>query len=358
MRLLIDIGHPAHVHYFKNFHRRASSEGADILFTCREKDITIELLKYYNFKYVSFGKNYKTSIGKIFGLFYFSLRLLIIAFKFRADIYLNASIYSAFVAWLLRKPHISLEDTFNKEQVNIYLPFTSCVLTGDYEHPSLGKKELRYNGYQELLYLHPNYFKPDPSIHDDLEIKIGAPFVLIRFVSWQASHDYRHSGISFENKILAVQEFSKFAQVFISSETILPSQLKKFEIQIPPEKMHDVLFYASLFYGESGTMASECAVLGTPAIFLDKTGRYYTKDQEKKYGLVFNFSDSEDDQLKSIEKGKELLKYNRKGKFDNRRKKLLNDKIDAASFFYWFINNYPESFRIMKNNPKYQYRFK
>ena len=33
--------------------------------------------------------------------------------------------------------------------------------------------------------------------------------------------------------------------------------------------MHNALKYASLFVGEGATMASECAILGTPAIYVN-----------------------------------------------------------------------------------------
>ena len=55
--------------------------------------------------------------------------------------------------------------------------------------------------------------------------------------------------------------------------------------------MDDAIASASLLYGESATMASEAAVLGVPAIYLDNTGRCYTREEEEKYGLVFNFTE-------------------------------------------------------------------
>jgi len=36
----------------------------------------------------------------------------------------------------------------------------------------------------------------------------------------------------------------------------------------------------------------------------------------------------------------------------------LSTKIDPTAFMVWFIENYPESFRIMKEDPGYQERFK
>jgi predicted glycosyltransferase len=359
MKYLIDIGHPAHVHYFKNYARLVSNRGAEVLFTCRDKDVTISLLEHYGFNYINFGRNFKSRAGKIFGLIYFTLKLFLVSLKYRPDVYLNATIYSAFTAWILRKLHISLEDTFNKEQVRLYLPFTDCVLTGNYEHPSLGRKEIRYNGYQELLYLHPNHYKPDPGIYQKLGIDYGTPYAIIRFVSWNASHDYGHKGISYENKIKAVREFEKYVSVFISSESELPVELQPYQIKIDPYLMHDAIAFASLIIGESFTMLSEAAMLGTPAVLIHNTKSYYLYDQEVNYGLVFNYCESEDDQLKAINKAIELLKQpGLKNEWKKRRDLMLKDKIDATEFLVWFVESFPESKNILRKNPEYQNRFK
>ena len=37
---------------------------------------------------------------------------------------------------------------------------------------------------------------------------------------------------------------------------------------------------------------------------------------------------------------------------------MLADKIDVTAFLVWFVENYPQSFQIMKENPDYQLRFK
>ena len=105
-------------------------------------------------------------------------------------------------------------------------------------------------------------------------------------------------------------------------------------------------------------MASEAAILGTPAIYLDNTGRFYTDELEKKYGMVYNFTESPIDQNRSINKGIEILKKDYKNERERKRAKILNDKIDVTEFLAWFVQNYPESMQIMKNNPGYQLRFK
>lgn len=355
MNILIDIGHPAHVHYFRNLAEDFLKQGSKVLFTARDKEVAIELLDHYRFNHVDFGKPFKSPLGKIWGLFWFTWRLLCVALKFKPDIFLNATPYSAIVAWLLRKPHISLEDTFNFEQVRLYMPFTSAVLTGSYAHPDLGKKEIHYNGCQELNYLHPNRFTPDKSVLQELGITENEKYVIIRFVSWNASHDFGSTGMNYEHKKELINGLEPHAKIFISSETELPTAFKKYQLLIPSYKIHNALAFASLYIGEGATMASECAMLGTPAIYINSQDVFYVQEQEKRYGLVFNFKNFNG----VLDKALELLSQpDLKKEFQIKKEKMLSDKIDVTAFLIWFIEHYPESGEVMKQNPDYQYNFR
>lgn len=360
MKILIDIGHPAHVHLFKNLAWILQFKGHDFLFTCRDKESEAHILTAYGFKFTNFGKKYKSAFGKLFGLLKFDLKEIIAAIKFKPDVFIShGSIYAAHTAWLLRKPHISLEDTFNFEQVRLYLPFTKHVLTADYEHPLKSKKLLKYSGYHELAYLHPNRFTPDKSVLKELGVSENEKYVIIRLVSWSASHDFGHKGISYKNKLKAIKEFQKYAKIFISSEGKLPLELEKYRLKIKPERMHDILAFASLVFGESFTIPAEAAVLGTPSIIIHNNRSYYLHELQEKYSLCFNYSESETDQIKAIQKGVELLQTSGlKAIWDKNRKKMLKEKIDVTAFMVWFIENYPSSASIMKENPDYQYNFK
>lgn len=360
MKILIDIGHPAHVHLFRFFAQEMQKKGHQIFFTCRDKEFEIYLLKKFGFNFKSFGKKYKSGIGKLWGLIEFDIKEFITGLKFRPDILIShGSMYAAHAAFLLGKPHISLEDTFNFEQIRLYKPFTKVILTADYDHPLKSDKVIRYAGYHELAYLHPRRFKPDKSILKELGVTDSEEYGIIRFVSWNASHDYGHSGISYENKIKAVVAFSKYAKVFISSEKELPDELKKYQIRIAPEKMHDAIAFSTLVFGESSTMAEEAAMLGVPSIYLNNKSTFYTKHLEKDYCLVFNYTESNSEQLLAIEKGVELLQQtNIKMEWQQKRESMLSDKIDVTAFMVWFVENYPDSEKTMKENPDYQNNFR
>ena len=360
MRIICDAGHPAHIHLFKNVLWQLEKEGHRYLVTTRAKEVTLDLLRKYGMDHVSFGSRYTNILSKAYGMLKFDAKMLSVARRFNADIFLShGSMYAAHAASLLNKPHISTEDTGNMEQIWLYKPFTNAILTSKCFDRDLGSKQIRYDGYHELAYLRPNYYKPNPDVLNRLGMRAGEKYVILRFVSWRASHDLTHAGISNENKLRAVSEFSKYARVFVSSETGLGKDFAMCQMSLEPEMMHDALYYATLVFGESGTMASESAVLGTPAIFLDNVGRYYTKEQEEQYGLVYNYTESMCDQERSIEKGIELLREKAiKKKIAAKRNRMLKEKIDVTAFLKWFVEDYPWSHNIMKREPEYQSQFK
>jgi len=362
MKYLFDIGHPAEYHCFKHVIRKLIQRNHKVVITARDKDVTLYLLKQFGVPYFSTGKNLPSKFGKIYSLLRNDYRIHRVVKEVNPDIIINFfSPFAAHVGQLLGKPVIGFHDT-EKANISILLskPFTDIIVVPEcYKRKLPDKKRIVFKGVFELAYLHPTYFTPDVTVLDLLKLKKGETYVLIRFVSHHALHDIRNKGISLENKRKAVEAFKNVAKVFISSEERLPIDLKKYEIRIPPEKMHDVLFYADLIYGESATMASEGAVLGTPSIFVDRIGRGYTNELEHKYGLVFNFSNDLIDQERSIAKGVELLKtQNRKKHWQTKRAELLSDSIDITAFMVWLMEKYPHSVDIIKKNPDYQLNFK
>lgn len=358
MRYLFDVGHPAHVHYFRNLARSLAEKGHIILFTARDKEVTIELLRHYQLPFRIVGRPRAGSLRKALALISVTFKILIISLKYKPDMLLNASPSAAFVAWLMRKPHIALEDTFNMEQVWLYLPFTSVVLTGEYPHRSLGRKEIRYPGYQELLYLHPNNYKPGSEVLSQLGLQAKEKYAIVRFVAWNATHDYGHQGIPLDGRLALVKALASHLRVFVSSEQELPDDLARYKINISPEQMHDALYHAHLFVGEGATMASEAAILGTPAIFIHNTEIGYISD-EAEYGLAHQFSESEDDQLSAIHKAVEIAIDNQaKVKMSINRAKMISDKIDVNAFLLWFVTHYPQSLQTVKKNPECFSRFR
>jgi hypothetical protein len=340
MKFLFDIGHPAHIHLLRNFAVEMQTQGHDILFTIRDKEMTVRLLEEYHLPFVSFGKPKKGVWGKMLGLFGFNWKLWKVARRFKPDFLLShGSIYAAHVSKLIGKPHISFEDTGNMEQILLYKPFTDAILVSDSFSKHFGKKTVIYPGYHELAYLHPNWFQSDVKVLKRYGLDPAQNIILIRFVSWGATHDLQHSGIPLALKEQAAETFAKFGRVLITSEKALPPALQPYQIKINPVDIFHIMAHSRLLFGESATMASEAAVLGVPAIYIDSTSRDYTQEQEKKYGLVFNFSENPADIERAIAKGVEILSHPQmQVQFSKNHKRLLEDKVDVTHYLQNFIH--------------------
>lgn len=360
MRILVDIGHPAHVHFFKNTIWKLQEDGHEVKITARHKEIAQYLLDVYGFDYVDRGTGSGNIMGKVANMLKTDGLLYKIAKSFKPIILMGLhNPYVAQVGRLFGKKVLTFTDTEHAKLAGyLTYSFSDCILTPSCFKKDFGKKQIRYNGYHELAYLHPNYFKPDPSVLDDLGLSKDDKFIILRFVAWRASHDIGQKGFDLDTKRQLVKELEKYGRVLITSEKPLPKEFEKYRITIAPERIHDLLYYATMYIGEGATMATESAILGTPSIFVNSLANELGNfiELEQKYGLVFNYwNDTE----RVIKKATALVQQpNLKQEWKKKREKLLKDKIDVTAFMTWFIENYPESFQIIKKNPDYQERFK
>jgi predicted glycosyltransferase len=359
MRIFIDIGHPAHVHYFKNFIHLMKDEGHEIFVSARDRYPVKELLEAYNIKFYNRGKGRNSMLGKLMYMLYADFMLFTKALKFKPDLFISfGAVYLTHVSKMMNKPSIFIDDTDNARlNRKFYIPFATHILTPNVYEFDLGKKQIRFNGYMELAYLHPRFFKKQNNAYTILGLQENTPYVVLRFVNWNASHDFGHSGITIEDKMKAVTEFAKYAKVFITSEKELPKELEEYRINISPEQMHEVIASAEMLYGESATMASEAAVLGVPAVYIDNDGRCYTDEEERKYGIVYNFTESISDVEKSIIKGLQILKSKSKLDYKEKRRSILREKISFTDYLCWLVTNYPKSIEQLKKDIKFQDKF-
>ncbi len=332
MRVIFDIGHPAHVHLFKHLARQLMKDGAEVLITARDKEFELELLEAEGFRYICFGKHYRSQDGKIWGLVRYDIQMFLTGLRFKPDLLVShGTLYAAHAAFLLGAKYLSIEDTGNMEQVVLYRPFTDIILTPEVLPKDLGPKQVRYNGYHEIAYLHPSYFTPDPGIRSWLGVKEDEEYAIIRFISWNASHDVGHKGLSGEDKVRLVKKLAQRMRVFITSERGVSDELKPYCLQMPPDKFHHVLNYASIVISEGTTTATEAGILGTPCVYISTFVDPNCQEMEQ-FGLVFNTSESG----KVFDMVDKVLEENREV-YRERAKVFLDTKVDVTRFYYEFI---------------------
>ena len=104
-----------------------------------------------------------------------------------------------------------------------------------------------------------------------------------------AHHDKGIDGISDEIASNLVKKLLKYGTVVITSERKIKSKLNMHRLEIDPKHMHHIMVFASIYIGDSQTMAAESGVLGVPFIrFNDFVGKIgYLRDLEDNYKLGF-----------------------------------------------------------------------
>ena len=349
MKILTDLGHPKNVHVLKNLIPLLEKKGHQVHVVYREREHIKELCRAFGISGTSRGSGATGILGKLFYLIKTDLQLLKLAGKIEPDLLLSfGSPYLANLALLTKVPMVVFDDTEQNRLVQkIYSFCSAAIVVPACFEKTLSPRQFGFDGYYELAYLSPKYFRPEASILAQLGLAPEEKYVFLRFVSWQAVHDISHHGLSDGEKEELVATFSGLARVFISAEGGLPESLEALRLKTPPEGVHQVMANAALVFSEGATMAAEAAVLGVPTVHCSELRPGYINDLDKRHSLLRTFGRGDFQQALAI--GKEFLEDG--GTFRQsllkKRGQMLERSIDVNEFLFWFIDQFPESIEVM-----------
>lgn len=332
MRILIDITHPAHLHFFRNAVSRLTTQGHNLLITARDKDILRDLASETGIELNFFGGSPPGVVGMARTLIHRKRRLATCVNQFKPDVMAAiGGTFIGFLGWVKRVPNVVFYDTENAKLSNlITYPFVSRICTPRaYLHDV--RRQIRYAGYHELAYLSPDVFTPNPSVRESLGVGRDEPYAIVRFVGWQASHDLGHSGMGASEKVRLVEQLRSLGRVFISAEGQLPEKLQGMRFPLAMSRMHDAIAEASVVVGESSTMASEAAVLGVPSVFIHpKIELGYTHEQATRWRIVHWYTGDEYEE--AVACAKMLMTYIHSDRWRNIGRAIVADSIDVTEF--------------------------
>jgi predicted glycosyltransferase len=362
MNILIDVGHPAHVHLFKNFISEAKQQGHKISISTRRVTSIIQLLHAYGLDYEIVGKKRDGIIAKYLDQIEIIFNILKLSREKKIDYALGVSMVLPIVSRFRKMAVFGFDDddmsatpTFAK-----YVNKSDVVLTPDaLKNEQRGENHVAYSGYHELAYLHPNRFIPDESVLFEAGLKKGEKYFVLRFNAFKAHHDTNAMGISLENKRRLIEKIQKYGKVFITSERELEPEFESLKISIAAHKIHSFIYYSTMFIGDSQTMTTEAALLGVPAFKCNSFANRLSipNEIEQKYRLCYSFLPMDFDKM-LLQIDEVLSLPDIKLEWGNRIKTLLDDKIDVTAFLYWLVSIYPNSLKEFKKNSQIQYRFK
>lgn len=332
MKVLVDINHPAHVHFFRNLIQELRRNKIEVVVTASDKDIAFDLLKLYDIRYINLGSYGSNLIVKLLNIPIMALKMLGVALREKPDLMIGLGssriTHAGFLTGI--KTFVFTDTEHVREQILLFRPFVTKIYTPDCFLLDLGKKQVRYPSYHELAYLHPNRFTPDKKVLNMLGISPDERLFVVRFVSWGASHDVGQSGLSENGKIELVNLLAGYGRVIITSEGQMPKVLERYKMKVSADLIHDVLYYADMYVGEGGTMASEAAVLGTPSIFVSTLQAGTFEELKNKFNLLIQCRDDRStlDQVANL-----LGIQNLKEEWRMRHEEFIALKTDPNPYF-------------------------
>ena len=370
MKILVYLGHPAHFYLYKNAIINWRNHGHIVEILIKKKDILQQLLDNQNWEYhnILLEGRKGNKVGMALGVLKRALRQNLFCTKFSPDIMTGTSVENSIIGPLRKIPVVNCNED-DAAVVPLYAklsyPGASAILNPFVCNSGRwNEKATKYPSYQELAYLHPNHFTADKSVVKGYGIDTDKPYFVLRFASLNAHHDNGIRGINTEIAQRLIDSLSPHGQIYITSERELEPQFEPYRIRINPLDMHHVMAFASLYIGDSQTMAAEAGVLGTPFVrFNDFVGRIgYLRELEDIYQLGYGIHATPLSENSSIHRNDGSLQPSgvealyqvvedlvampaekRRQIFAARRKQMLSEKIDYAKFLTWFIENYPQS---------------
>lgn len=352
MNILIQLSHPAHFHLYKNAIHNFHKDGHKVFVLIKTKDILESLLQnagieYHNILPIA---HRNSKLGILWDMIVRDWRILRFCQKHVIDFLIGSTPEVAHVSKVLgiNSTNTTEDDmTIVPAFAKVAGPFIQCILApitcnlDELEH-----KSVHYPGFQKLAYLHPKRFIPNKDILVKYDIDSTTPYFIIRFAQLNAHHDVGVNGISTDVAQKIVDILRPYGHIYITSERTLEPQFEKYRLHINPLDIHHIMSFATLYIGDSQSMAVEAAMLGVPSLrfndFVGKKKIGVMEELEHVYGLTYGISSHEPEKLYT--KIKELLEKPKLHEdFQIKRKKMLEDKIDVTAFLTWFVENFPQS---------------
>lgn len=346
MNILIDIGHPGHVHLMRHLSAELKQRGHTLFYSVRNIPVAKRLMEKYGMTpWFDLGDKRDSIAGKAITVVSQDFQMLRYVQKNHIEIGFSSGLVLSHVSRLTRMKSVMFDDDDDAAEpliVRYGHPMTDVVYTPDCIHRKT-KHAVYYAGTHELAYLHPNRFVPNPVVLQHAGLNEGERFFVMRFVALKGHHDVGQAGLSLEQKRMLVDVLKPCGRVIITSERAVEKEFEQHRLPIPPEEIHSLMAYSSLFVGDSQTMTSEAAVLGVPALKCNSfAGRLSVPNMlENKYGLCYAYTPERfNDMCNHI---KSLLNRDPdelRTEWQEKRNRMLADMIDPADFFVDYIERY------------------
>lgn len=339
MNILIDIGHPGHVHLLHGVAEEMNKRGHKVFYSVRDIPVAKRLMEHYGMTpWIDLGGKKDSLLGKAQTVLSQDMQLLRFVRRNHIDLGLSSGLVLSHVSRLTKMKSFMFDDDDDAAEPLVTKyghPLSDIVFTPDCIHRRT-KHAVYYAGTHELAYLHPNRFTPDPSVLQHAGLAEGERFFIMRFVALKGHHDVGQAGLSLEQKRALVDLLKAHGRVIITSERAVEPEFEPYRLPVPPEEIHSLMAYSSMFVGDSQTMTSEAAILGVPALKCNTfAGRLSVPNMlENKYSLCYAYlPELFEDMLSKIRSLLDMPSESLRAEWQAKRQQMLHEMIDPTEFF-------------------------
>ena len=375
MKVAFYLAHPAHYHYYKYTAQQLRIDGHEVTYIIKAKDVLLDLLNGDNETYhIVAVKRPKNKWERITFVMQANWKIIKLLRHEKIDMIIGSQ-FSAGIRLLTRSTIISTAED-DAAILGIYpkivYPFSHAIVCSTKcDIGQWNKKAVKFESNMKIGYIHPNNFMSSKEICVKYNIDTQKSYFIMRFAQLNAHHDGGIKGLNTDIAQRLIDILSPHGQVYITSERELEPQFEPYRLAINPIDMHHVMAFASLYIGDSQTMAAEAGILGVPYVrfngFVGRIG--YLDELETKYQLGVGIRPEKKKAENDIplQTPYPVLHWGEEAMYDivsqlvqdlpkvkaewaEKRTRLLSEKIDYAKFLTWFIENYPDSQQQTRDN--------
>ncbi|MFB6199101.1 MAG: hypothetical protein ABEI52_12690, partial [Halobacteriaceae archaeon] len=316
----------------------------EVKFMARDYGCTLELLDFFDLPYAVIGTT-DTKKFSVFRHLPFHYKNFVPATRsFDPDFVFGTGAYPAHAGAVTDADTILVVDS-EPTWINhaISKPFADVILTPHAFQKDLGDKQIRFRGFEECAYLHPDVYEPVGDVYDELGLDQGERYVILRFNAWGSSHDFSEGGFSDTQRRELVEALSEHATVLVSDEggELDDADLPARSFDVHPAYFHDALRNADLLVADTQTAVTEAALLGTPSI---RSNTWVGEDdmgnfvELERNDLVYNLQSFED----VLERAKQLLDEAAAARWTQRSDAYMRGLVNLTDVFRLVVGGFDD----------------
>lgn len=338
MKISLLILKPNHINFFKNLFHELDEEGHNVLCLVKGDEINRRLLSRSDIKHSFFGNGLGGHLPNLVSFSRNKVSLISKLLAFRPDLILSVNSLppSPFNSIFNMVSVVFLDTKLKKKDERNLFNYADKIVTPDsYPFDVPPKKHLSHPSYHSLAYLHPNRFKPNLQILEELSIE-PKDYVFVSFARKDWMDGLGHNLLQRREKIDIVRALEEHCEVLVDKRGAVPEPLEDYTQSLSLAEYNHLLANARLAVGDDPIVSSEAGVLGVPWIFISDSTVSTLEEQEIHYEIGTQVPDIEE-----AEKiGEIILTEEIEPDFEKARRDILTDKTDLTEWMIRFVKLY------------------